>query len=194
MLHFMSENKRILNLHENKCSDLENFQANITVFQTNTNSSFKNLETQIGQLAQAVQKEPKESFPSDTRKNPKDCMAVILRSGRELDERRVEMRNIEEEKQSEIGEELEQHSSGTTEKKKIIEMQPNQQGKKEDVKAYNPLVLFPQRLHKANLDEQFSTFLNMFKKIEINILSEALTQMPQYAKFMKDILKKEEDY
>ena len=29
----------------------------------------------------------------------------------------------------------------------------------------------------------------MFKKIEINIpFSEALTQMPQYAKFMKDIL------
>ena len=31
----------------------------------------------------------------------------------------------------------------------------------------------------------------MFKKIEINIsISEALTQMPQYAKFMKDILSK----
>ena len=31
----------------------------------------------------------------------------------------------------------------------------------------------------------------MFKKIEINIpLSEALTQMPHYAKFMKDLLRK----
>ena len=31
----------------------------------------------------------------------------------------------------------------------------------------------------------------MFKKIEINIhFSEALTQMPYYAKFMKDILSK----
>ena len=31
----------------------------------------------------------------------------------------------------------------------------------------------------------------MFKKIEINIpFSEALTQMPQYAKFMKDIMSK----
>ena len=31
----------------------------------------------------------------------------------------------------------------------------------------------------------------MFKKIEINIpFSEALTQMPQYVKFMKDILSK----
>ena len=36
-----------------------------------------------------MQKEPKDSFLTDTRKNPKDCMAVILRSGRELDEGEV---------------------------------------------------------------------------------------------------------
>ena len=54
MLYFMLEKKRILNLYENKFSDLENFQANTIVFQTNTNASLKNLEIQIGQLAQAV--------------------------------------------------------------------------------------------------------------------------------------------
>ena len=58
-----------------------------------------------------MQKEPKDSFPSDTKKNSKDCMALIRRSGRELDERRGEKRDTEEEKQAEIGEELEQHSS-----------------------------------------------------------------------------------
>ena len=79
MLHFMSENKRILNLHGKKFSDLENFQANTAVFQTNTNASLKNLEIQIGLLAQDVQKEPKDSFPSNTRKNPKDCMVVIFK-------------------------------------------------------------------------------------------------------------------
>ena len=88
------------------------------MFQINTNASLKNLEIRIGQLAQAVQKEHKDSFPSDTRKNSKDCLVVILRSGRELDERRCEKRDTEEEKQAEIGEELEQHSSRTTEKKK----------------------------------------------------------------------------
>ena len=110
MLHFISENKRILNLHERKFSDLE--------FQANTNASLKNLEIQIRQLAQVVQKEPKDSFPSDTRMNPKDCMAVILRSGRELDKRRVEKKNTKEEKQAGIREELEQHNSKTTEKEK----------------------------------------------------------------------------
>ena len=57
------------------------------------------------------------------------------------------------------------------------------------MQAYKPPVPFPQRLQKAKLEEQFSKFLNMFKKIEINLLfSEVLTQMPYYDKFMKDIL------
>ena len=35
----------------------------------------------------------------------------------------------------------------------------------------------------------------MFKKIEINILfSKALTQMPHYAKFMKDLLRKKRKF
>ena len=70
--------------------------------------------------------------------------------------------------------------------------QPVEKGdlrKKEEVQTYNPPVSFPQRLQKAKLEEQFSKFFNMFKKTEINIpFSEALTQMPHYAKFMKDIL------
>ena len=41
------------------------------------------------------------------------------------------------------------------------------------------------------MDDQFSKFLNMFKKIEVNIpFVEALAQMPHYANFMKDILSK----
>ena len=42
-------------------------------------------------------------------------------------------------------------------------------GKKEEVKAYEPHVPFHQRLQKARLEDQFSRFLGMFKKIEINI-------------------------
>ena len=49
-------------------------------------------------MAQAMRKEPKGSFPSDTRKNPKDYMVVILRNGRALDERNVENRYTEEKK------------------------------------------------------------------------------------------------
>ena len=45
------------------------------------------------------------------------------------------------------------------------------------------------------MEEQFSKFLNMFKKIEINIpFAEALAQMPHYTKFMKDILSKKRKF
>ena len=56
--------------------------------------------------------------------------------------------------------------------------------KKEDKQAYMLDALFPQRLQKAKMEEQFSRLLDVFKKIEINIhFAEALTQMPNYAKF-----------
>ena len=53
-----------------------------------------------------MQKQSKDAFPSDTKKNLKDCMAVTLRSGREMEERRNEKKKIEEEKHTEIGEEI----------------------------------------------------------------------------------------
>ena len=175
MLQCIWENKRILNMHEKRFSKLDNFQANTTVFQANTNYSLKNLELQIGQLALTMQNQSKDSFPSNTRKNPRDCMVVTLRSGRDLEERRNEKKYTEEEE--------------------AAKMQPEQKvekenlGKKEQIKAYEPQVPFPQRLQTEKLEEQFSKFLDIFKYIEINIpFSEALTQMPLYAKFMKEIL------
>ena len=45
-----------------------------------------------------MQNQSKDSVPSDTRKDPRECMAVLLRSGRELDGRRVENKDNEEEK------------------------------------------------------------------------------------------------
>ena len=80
MLTFMGGNKRLLNIHEQEFADLAAFQENTTVFQANTNASLKNLETQVGQLALAMQNQSKDVFPSDTKKNPKDFMAVTLRS------------------------------------------------------------------------------------------------------------------
>ena len=55
------------------------------MFQANTNASLKNLDTQVGQLALAMQNQSKDAFTSDTKKNPKDYMVVTLRSGRKLE-------------------------------------------------------------------------------------------------------------
>ena len=84
MLHFMSENKRILNLHEKRFSKLENFQENTIVFQTNTNASLRNLETQVGQLGISLQNQSRNAFPSSTEINPKNFAPISLRGDNEL--------------------------------------------------------------------------------------------------------------
>ena len=84
------------------------------MFQANTNASLKNLETQVGQLALAMQNQSKDAFPSDTKKNPKDCMVVTLRSSKELKERENEKKTTEE-KHTKIREEIRQYSSEVTE-------------------------------------------------------------------------------
>ena len=61
----------------------------------------------------------------------------------------------------------------------------------EEVRICQPSVLFPQRLQQSKLDSQYAKFLNIFKKLEINIpFVKTLAQMPHYAKFMKDIINK----
>ena len=57
-----------------------------------------------------------------------------------------------------------------------------------EAKASVP-VPYPQRLKKHKLDKQFTKFMDVFKKLHINIpFADALEQMPSYVKFMKDIL------
>ena len=55
------------------------------MFQANTNASLKNLETHVGQLALNMQSQSKDSFSSDTKKNPKDYMTITLKSSREFE-------------------------------------------------------------------------------------------------------------
>ena len=83
MLQFIGDNKRLIHFHEQKLSDLEAFKSDTQVFQKNTSASLKNLETQVGQLALSMPNQNKGTFPSETQKNPKDCMAVQLRSGQQ---------------------------------------------------------------------------------------------------------------
>ena len=84
MLHFMSEKKRIMNMHEKIFYELVNFQANITVFQTNINASLKNLETQLGQLALSLQNQSRNAFPSSIEINQKDFISTSLSGNNEL--------------------------------------------------------------------------------------------------------------
>ena len=116
MLQFMGDNKRLIHFHEQKLSNLEAFKSDTQVFQKNTSASLKNLETQVGQLALNMPNQSKGTFPSDTQKNPKDCMAVQLRSGKEVGNNRKKERKEEAE--------IEKEETGKEGEKSIHTEQP----------------------------------------------------------------------
>ena len=74
--------------------------------QKSTDAAIKNLETQVGQLAnQLAEQQPGPSFSANTQTNPKEhCKAITTRSGRELiseSKKRDESEKREEEKKDE---------------------------------------------------------------------------------------------
>ena len=184
MLQFMGENKKLLNFHEQKFAELEASNTNSQIFQKTTNASLKNLETQIGQLALILQNQMKYAFPNDTKKNPKDCMAVQLRSGKELEKEKSEKDEGNKGEGS-------LRNAETLEKKRKLEQQQEEERSKKKVQNSMPAVPFPQRLQQSKIEEQFARFLKTFQKLEISMpFTEVVTQMPLYAKFLKEILSK----
>ncbi|XP_073049622.1 uncharacterized protein [Primulina eburnea] len=155
---------------------------NMETHMGNMDATMKSLETQIGQLSNALKDQNKGQFPSNTKVNPREqCKAVTLRSGKEIGIPDPTDENAEicvEENDgmgASVGEEK------VEEPKKLIEHQP--------LPKLN--LPYPQRFKKKEPDDQFAKFLEIFKKTHINIpFADALEQMPNYAKFIKDVMSK----
>ena len=97
-----------------------------------------------------MQNQSSDSFPSDTKKNPKNCMEINLRSGRELQKRKEEdNEKTEKEEKEEVGKGSEHNNSELIEDRRefiVQQEQPTEEGKlrkKEEVKVYLPPVASP---------------------------------------------------
>ncbi|XP_050156237.1 uncharacterized protein LOC126630147 [Malus sylvestris] len=163
----------------------------------------------MGQLAHSLAVREKGSFPSQTEVNPRNheqAKAITLRRGKQVKTTADFEKNNEEEKVETISQEEQPLSDvvqplailGTTSKaspQSVIAATPLPKPVVQPVKPYVPPIPFPQRLKKNMLDEKYFKFLEMFKKLEINIsFADALEQMPNYAKFMKDIISKKRKF
>ena len=125
----------------------------------------------------------KYAFPSDTKKNPKDCIAAQLISGKDLEEKNEKDESNKGEEGPDIAE--------TLEGKRKKEQLSREEGSKKKTHNNMPAVPFPQRLHKSRIEEQFARFLMIFQKLEVSMpFTEVVTQMPLYEKILKDILTK----
>ncbi|XP_070002793.1 uncharacterized protein LOC142165902 [Nicotiana tabacum] len=150
-------------------------------------SAIKNLEIQMSQLATLMSEQIKGVLPSNIEKNPKEHLkAISLRSGKTLDDPYADRQGKSQE--------VEQVNEGENKRDSELLKEQNDNGKKvkENELMTNPHSVplpFPQKMKRENLDKQFSKFLDILKQLYINIpFTEALTQMPSYAKFLKEIL------
>ncbi|XP_060960878.1 uncharacterized protein LOC133031405 [Cannabis sativa] len=160
---------------ENFMTRTESYMAkNDTAIQSQA-TSMRTLENQVRQLANELRNRPQGTLPSDTENPRRDgkehCKAVILRSGKVLESNEEEAKDKNE---------------PTSIQSRAI---PHQNAAEKLLSKPPPP--FPQRFKKQQEDGQFQRFLDVLKQLHINIpLVEALEQMPNYVKFLKDILTK----
>ncbi|XP_062103150.1 uncharacterized protein LOC133814170 [Humulus lupulus] len=157
-------------------------------------ASLRNLEIQLGHLANDLKNRPQGSLPSDTENPRRDgkeqCKVVTLRSGKnlELNEEKDKRKNEPTSIQTE-GESSKKPASEATETGPVDTALGQQSVPIKSIPKLPPP--FPQRFRKQQQDGQFRKFLDVLKQLHINIpLVEALEQMPNYVKFLKDILTK----
>ncbi|XP_051152008.1 uncharacterized protein LOC127265989 [Andrographis paniculata] len=143
--------------------------------------------------------------------NPKEhCKALTLRNKKQLPDpypNLKEFRDFVEEstnweekgaaREGEMAEKLMKDKNDELHLQKIREKgmrnleEKSIEEKGEAIKAYQPRIPYPSRLRTAQEDKNFSKFLEVFKKLCIDIpFSDAIAQMPVYAKFLKEILSK----
>ncbi|XP_062081236.1 uncharacterized protein LOC133786038 [Humulus lupulus] len=157
-------------------------------------ASLRNLEIQMGQLANELKNRPQGTFPSDTENPRRDgkeqCKVVTLRSGKNLELNEEKDKRKNEPTSIQIGEEKRENSASSAAEITQNATASVQQSVTEKV-LHKPPPPFPQRFKKQQQDGQFRKFLDVLKQLHINIpLVEALEQMPTYVKFLKDILTK----
>ncbi|XP_042027804.1 uncharacterized protein LOC121774949 [Salvia splendens] len=153
------------------------------------NNHMKSIDNQISQISQAVgiQHQPGQ-FPSQTVVNPKDfkdCKTINLRSGKSYEGPTMPTEKEGISKEERVVEEV------VEEEEAVEEVPPPKASTVIPAPPAEIKIPFPQRVQKKKLDDHFSRFLDIFRKVHINIpLVEALQQMPSYAKFLKEVISK----
>jgi hypothetical protein len=157
--------------------------------------SIAKLETQMGQMANTLNRREEGKLPSQLVMNPKGLYMVneetsqqhvqsitTLRSGKLVDNQ-VENKRDEH---KEVPETL-QNGKG---KQVITETSTSADPSVET--PYVPRAPFPERLkapsHFGNQGEKIQAMMEVFKQVKINIpLLDAIQQVPAYTKFLKDL-------
>ncbi|CAH9138304.1 unnamed protein product [Cuscuta epithymum] len=172
---------------------LEKTVAELAKNQAEMHQRFSNLEALIRQLGSIAPRQP-GSLPSSTEPNPREqVQAITLRSGRTLPEVNTPLlphRRDDQQPEGPDSQEVEEEPVAAPIPAKSNEAQKEDSQKKAESKKTPPLP-FPTRVKKSNDNANLIRFMEHLKQLHINMpFMEALTEMPRYAKFMKDLLTK----
>ncbi|KAK9046174.1 hypothetical protein V6N11_052073 [Hibiscus sabdariffa] len=163
----------------------------------NHDATLKSLETQVGQISHILSSRPIGGFPSDTKvakgATHEQCNAITTRSGKILKNNHGETAvnpppatDTPAEADAPAQASEDNRIPQPTMEESSAESSHDQSDKSEEIRPPPP---FPQRLKKQKQDYQFKKFLDILKQVHINLpLVEALQQMPNYAKFLKDMV------
>ncbi|XP_021726507.1 uncharacterized protein LOC110693663 [Chenopodium quinoa] len=152
----------------------------------------KMLETRITQLPNTLKDCASPSALSSQGVDPKKRVySITTRSGRVLEER-VSRDSEEDKKKSVSSEQKEKDVSRDLSKEEGHEKEKSDERNQEEVRK--PDLPYPQKFMRNKLHEQFGRFLEMLKEVQLSTpLTEAMTQMPRYSKFLKDIFSGKRD-
>ncbi|XP_073121364.1 uncharacterized protein [Henckelia pumila] len=139
----------------------------------NHDAMMQRVETQMGQLANQFATRALGSLPSDIVKNPKEVNVIFVQQAMTVKTKEREVK------------------AEHTPEQVIPSPRKGKKGKEDDLNSNVDIscLSFPQRARKLNFDHQFKKFLEIFKKLHVNIpFADALAQIPSYATFLKEIL------
>jgi len=191
--HYPSIHERTSKLEDT----FEKFMQASLSNQKNTEASIRNLETQVGQLAKQLADNQGSQFSTNTQTNHKDhYKSITTRSGKVIRKGIGDDLVVEEEvlkdKESEK-EQIECEGGERRNKEDFVDVGEEIEKKNEKQGRSVPIkdVPYPHAPTKKCKERQFARFMDILKILQINIhFTEALKQMPTYAKFMKGLLTK----
>jgi hypothetical protein len=195
MLKMMSDmSDRVVGKVDGKIGELTQIVGEIHQTVISHAQSIAKLETQMGQMANTLNRREEGKLPSQPLVNPKGLYRVnatshmkqvqaitTLRSGKLVDNQVEDKRD----EHTEVSETL-QRDKGKQVIKDTSSVDPSLET------PYVPRAPFPERLkapsHFGKQGEKIQDMMETFKQVKVNIpLLDAIKQVPAYAKFLKDL-------
>ncbi|XP_023532393.1 uncharacterized protein LOC111794553 [Cucurbita pepo subsp. pepo] len=158
---------------------IQEYMAKNDVVIQSQQASLRNLEVQVGQLATELRNRPLGKLPANTETPKREGEKKSAEQGDSHSQETADTQQRNEEPAVQ-----KEHNKDYAE----IEEQPKMQTTGQESRTYTPAPPFPQRIKRKKEEVHFEKFMDILKEIHINILLvEALKQMPNYVKFLKDV-------